>query len=44
MEFEVQRHDGTFKGRLHSHIPFIGRKTLNVRQKTKNDIHGDYRA
>ena len=33
-----------YKGRLHSHVPFIGRKTLTMRQKTYNDVHGYYRA
>ena len=42
--FEVGLHDGACQGRLHSHIPFIGRKALTVRQKTYNDIHGYYRA
>ena len=27
-----------------NYVPFIGRKTLTVRQKTYNDIHGYYRA
>ena len=36
MKFEVGIHDGAFKGTLHSHVPFIGRKTLTVQQKTKN--------
>ena len=44
MEFEVGAHDGAYKGRLHSHVPFIGRKTLTMRQKTYNDVHGYYRA
>ena len=44
MEFEVGVHDGAYKGRLHSHVPFIGRKTLTMRQKTYNDVHGYYRA
>ena len=44
MEFQVGIHDGACKGRLHSHVPFIGRKTLTVRQKTCNDIHEYYRA
>ena len=44
MEFEVGIHNGAYKGSLHSHVPFIGRKTLNVQQKTYNDIHGYYRA
>ena len=35
MEFEVGIHDGAHKGRLYSHVPFIGRKTLTVQQKTK---------
>ena len=29
---------------LHSHVPFIGCKTLTVLQKTDNDIHGHYPA
>ena len=46
MEFEVGIHDGAHKGRVHSHIPFIGPKTLHVWQKTSydNDIHGYYRV
>ena len=36
--------DGARKGRLHSHVPFIGCKTLTVRQKTYDDIMGYYRA
>ena len=39
MEFEVDIHDGAYKGRLHSHVFFIGCKTLTVQQKTYNDIH-----
>ena len=41
---KVGAHDGAYKGRLHSHVPFIGRKTLTMRQKTYNDVHGYYRA
>ena len=44
MEFEVGVHDGTNKGQLHSHVPFIGRKTLTMLQKAYNDVHGYYRA
>ena len=44
LEFEVGIHDGANKGRLHCHIPFIGRKILTVRLKTYNDTHGFYRA
>ena len=44
MKFEVGIHDGAFQAKLHSHVPFIGRKTLTVRQKTYNDIHGCYRG
>ena len=44
MEFEVGVHDGAYKGPLHSHVPFIGRKTLTMRHKTYNDVHGYYRA
>ena len=44
MAFEVCVHDGAYKGRLHSHVFFIGRKTLTMRQKTYNDVHGYYRA
>ena len=40
MEFEVGIHDNAYKKRLHSRVPFIGRKTLTVRQKTYYDIHG----
>ena len=35
---------GADKGRLHSHISFMGRKTPTVRQKTYDDIHGYYKA
>ena len=44
MEFEVDIRDGAYEGRLHSHTPFIGRKTLTVRQKTYHDIHWYYGA
>ena len=44
MEFEVGVHDGACTGRLHSHVPFIGHKTVSVRQKTSYDIHGYCRA
>ena len=37
-------HDGTCKERLLSRIPFIGRKTLTVWQKTYDDIRGYYGA
>ena len=40
MEVEVGKHDDAYKGRSHSHVLFIGRKTLTVRQKTYNNIHG----
>ena len=43
MKFEVGIHDGAYKGRLHSHLPFIGRQTLTVWQKY-DDIHEYYRA
>ena len=32
-DFEVGRHDGAYKGRLHSHTPFIGRKAITKREK-----------
>ena len=44
MEVEVGIHHGAYKGILHSHVHFIGRKTLTVQQKTDNDIHGYHRA
>ena len=44
MEFEGGIHDGACKGRLHSHVSFIGRKTLTVRQKSYDDIHTYCRA
>ena len=44
VDFEVGRHDGAYKGRLHFHIPLFGRKSLIVQQKTYNGIHGYYRA
>ena len=40
VEFEVGIHDDAYQGRMHSHVFFIGRKTLTVRQKTSHDIHG----
>ena len=43
-EFEEGIHDGAYKGRLHSHAPFIGYKILIVWQKTYDDVHGYYRA
>ena len=44
MGFEVGIRDGAYQGRLHYHVPFIGRKTLTVRQKMYDNIHGHYRA
>ena len=42
MEFEVGIHDDACEGRLHSRVPSVGRKTLTVRQKTSDDIHGGF--
>ena len=39
-KLEVGIHDGAYRGRLHSHILFIDGKTISVRQKTYDDIHG----
>ena len=41
---EVGTHDDAYSRRMHSHVPFIGRKTVTVWQKAYNDIHGYYRA
>ena len=37
-------HDSAYKGRLHTAIPYIGRKTLSDDQQEYNDVHGFYRA
>ena len=37
-------HDGAYKGRLHTAVPYIGRKTLSEDQQEYNDVHGFYRA
>ena len=43
-DFEVGNHDGAYKGRMHSHTPFIGRKVLTKREREYNNVHGYYRA
>ena len=42
--FQVGNHDGAYKGRMHSHTPFIGRKVLTEREREYNNVHGYYRA
>ena len=42
--YECGCHDGAYKGRVHNHCPFIGRKHLTQRQQEYNDVHGNYRA
>ena len=44
VNFEVGIHDGAFKGRVGSIIPFVGRGKLCDRQQEYNDVHGWYRA
>ena len=36
--------DGTYKGRIHTAVPFIGRKKLSDNQQEYNDVHGFYCA
>ena len=36
--------DGTYKGRIHAAMPFIGRKNLSDNQQEYNDVHGFYCA
>ena len=43
-DFEIGAYDGAYKGRLHSAIPYIGRKTLSEDQQECNNVHGCYRA
>ena len=43
-DFEIGAHDGAYKGRLHTAVPYIGRKTLTDDQQEYNDVHGFYRA
>ena len=43
-DFEIGAHDGASKGRLHTAVPYIGRKTLTDDQQEYNDVHGFYRA
>ena len=43
-DFEIGAHDGAYKGRLHTVVPYIGRKTLTDDQQEYNDVHGFYRA
>ena len=44
LDFEVGLHDGAYKGRIHTVIPFPGRGKLTERQQQYNDVHGWYRA
>ena len=37
---EIGAHDGTYKGRLHTAVPYIGPKTLSEDQQEYNDVHG----
>ena len=43
-DFEIGAHDGAYKGRLHTAVPYIGRKTLTDDQQEYNDVHGFYCA
>ena len=43
-DFEVGAHDSTYKGRLHTALPYIGQKTFNEAQQEYNDVHGFYDA
>ena len=43
-DFEVGNHDGAYKGRMHSHTPFISRKVLTKREREYTNVHGYYRA
>ena len=43
-DFEIGAHDGTYKGRTHTVVPYIGWKTLSEDEQEYNDIHGFYRA
>ena len=43
-DFELGNHDGAYKGRNFSAVPYIGRKKLTELQKMYNDVHGFYRA
>ena len=36
--FEIGAHDGAYKGRLHTDVPYIGRKTLSDDQQEYNGI------
>jgi|Transcript_81859 hypothetical protein len=40
MDYAVCYMDGAYKARLHIVVPFIGGKTLTVRQKGCGDVHG----
>ena len=43
-DFEIGAHGGAYKDRLHTTVPYIGRKTLSDDQQEYNDVHGFYRA
>ena len=40
LKSEVGNHDGAYKGHMHSHTPFIGRKVLTKREREYNNVHG----
>ena len=43
-DYETGIHNGAYKGRVHTVIPFVGRKKLSDRQGEYNSIHSSYRA
>ena len=43
-DFEMGAPDGTYKGCIHTAVPYIGRKKLSDDQQEYNDVHGFYRA
>ena len=40
MGFGVGIHDGAYKGRLHSHVLFVGRTTSTMWEKTYDNMLG----
>ena len=43
-DFELGAHDGAYKGRIHTAVPYISRKKLSDNQQEYNHVHGFYRA
>ena len=43
-DYELGIHDGAYKGRPHSVVPFIGRGSLSARQEEYNSVHSWYRS